>query len=219
MTAKGRFGLSLAAVAVIGFGFGMLRQPLAVLLVCGFALLAEKEEWLNRQAMQALLLTIAYHLIVLVTGWAFGALAWLVGLVKLYSVSNVVHGIHGFVDGVVYLALVALSLLAILRVLRGQEANLPLLAKLAQGDLAAPPEKAPPVPYTPSQPAAPAPAAPVPPAPQPAPAAPVPPAPEPVPAAPVPPEPGVPAVKKCPSCLAPLKEGTTFCTECGARIA
>ena len=51
---KGKFGLSLAAVAVIAFGFAALRQPQSVLLVVGFALLAERDEWLNRQAMQAL---------------------------------------------------------------------------------------------------------------------------------------------------------------------
>ena len=46
---KGKFGLNLAAVAVIAFGFSALRQPQSVLLVAGFALLAEKDEWLNRR--------------------------------------------------------------------------------------------------------------------------------------------------------------------------
>ena len=59
---KGRFGVSLTAIAAIAFLFTALRQPQSVLLVAGFALLAEKDEWLNRQVLQALLLTIAYYL-------------------------------------------------------------------------------------------------------------------------------------------------------------
>jgi hypothetical protein len=39
---KGKFGLSPAAVAVIAFVFSALRQPQSVLLVAGFALLAER---------------------------------------------------------------------------------------------------------------------------------------------------------------------------------
>lgn len=230
MTAKGRFGLSLAATAVICFGFGVLRQPLAVLLVCAFALLAEKDEWLNKQAMQALLLTMAYNLIILVVGWLFGALAGLLGFAKLYSVRSAVQTLGSSLDGLIYLAFVVLSLLAIMRVLRGEDANLPGLAKLAGGDLAALLEKAPPVPYTQPQPAGPAYAAPAQPAPEPAPAPPAQPTPEPASASPAQqapepayappaqPEPNVPPVGQCPSCSAPLQEDTRFCTECGARV-
>ena len=81
---KGKFGLGLAVIAVIAFGFCALRQPQSVLLVAGFALLAERDGWLNRQAMQALLLTIAYYLIELVVGWICGGLAWLFAWVGLY---------------------------------------------------------------------------------------------------------------------------------------
>ena len=73
--AKGKFGLSLAAVAVIAFGFCALRQPQSVLLVAGFALLAEKDEWLNRQVVQALLLTIAYLAELVMAGYAAPGLA------------------------------------------------------------------------------------------------------------------------------------------------
>jgi len=83
---KGKFGLSLAAVAVIAFGFSALRQPQSVLLVAGFALLAEKDEWLNKQAMQALLLTIVYYVAELVNDWIFGGLARFFEWVELYDV-------------------------------------------------------------------------------------------------------------------------------------
>ncbi len=134
---KGKFGLSLAAVAVIAFGFAALRQPQSVLLVAGFALLAEKDEWLNRQALQALLLTIAYYLGELVTGWVFGGLARLFGWVELYGAAGAMSKMGSFVGDVLYLTLIVFSVLAVLRVLRGKDAGLPFISKMAGGDIAA----------------------------------------------------------------------------------
>ncbi len=107
MMTKGKFGLSLAAIAVIAFGFAALRQPQSVLLVVGFALLAERDEWLNRQAMQALLLTITYYLAELVTGWIFGGLARFFGWVELYGAAGAMGKVGSFVGDALYLALAA----------------------------------------------------------------------------------------------------------------
>ncbi len=210
---KGKFGLSLAAVAVIAFGFAALRQPQSVLLVVGFALLAEKDEWLNRQAMQALLLTIAYYLAELVTGWIFGGLARLFGLVNLYGAVSAMGTAGSFVGDVLYLALIVFSVLAVLRVLRGKDAGLPFIAKMADGGIVAAlkpktrtaeasAQTAPPVQ------AAPAGAQYVPPA---QPSAPIQTPPVAAQAAPTP------SVRLCPACAAPLHEDSRFCTECGAK--
>lgn len=210
---KGKFGLSLAAVAVIAFGFSALRQPQSVLLVAGFALLAEKDEWLNRQAMQALLLTIAYYMAQLVTGWIFGGLARFFGWVELYGAASAMSKVDSFVSDVIYLALIVFSVLAILRVLRGRDAGLPFLSKMAEGDIAAAlksntraaeisAQTSPPVQAVPTQtqytPAAHAPASPK-----------TPPVVTQDAAAPVP--------RSCPACFAPLQEDAVFCTECGAK--
>lgn len=197
---KGKFGLSLAAVAVIAFGFAVLRQPTSVLLVCGFALLAEKDEWLNKQAMQALLLTIAYYLAELVMGWIFGGLVRFFGWVKLYDAASAMGTAGSFVGDILYLALIVFSVLAALRVLRGEDAGLPFIAKMASGDFtAAIKPKAGAAPYQtqytpPVQPAAPVQTPPT--ATQAA---------------------SAPSVRLCPACSAPLHEDSRFCTECGAK--
>lgn len=210
---KGKFGLSLAAVAVIAFGFAALRQPQSVLLVVGFALLAEKDEWLNRQAMQALLLTIAYYLAELVTGWVFGGLARLFGLVNLYGAASAMSTVDSFVGDVLYLALIVFSVLAVLRVLRGKDAGLPFLSKMTDGDIAAAikpkirtatasAQTAPPVQTAPIQTQYAPPA-------QPPASSQTPPA--------VTSDAPAPAVRLCPACSAPLHEDSRFCTECGAK--
>lgn len=134
---KGKFGLSLAAVAVVAFGFAMLQQPQSVLLVVGFALLAEKDEWLNRQALQALLLTIAYYMAILITGWVFRGLAQFFGWVGIYRAASVLNTVNTVVGGLLYIGLIVFAVLAILRVLRGKDADLPFLAKMVDGDFAA----------------------------------------------------------------------------------
>lgn len=131
---KGKFGLSLAAIAIIAFGFTILRQPTAVLLVCGFALLAEKDEWLNRQVLQALLLTLVYYLVDLVAGWIFGVLSRFFDWVKLYRVVETISKVDLFIGSVLYLGLIGLSIFAIVRLLSDKEAGLPLISKLAAGD-------------------------------------------------------------------------------------
>jgi hypothetical protein len=206
---KGKFGLSLAAVAVIAFGFCALRQPQSVLLVVGFALLAEKDEWLNRQAMQALLLTIAYYLAELVTGWVFGGLVRLFGLVNLYGVASAMSTVDSFVGDVLYLALIVFSVLSVLRVLRGKDAGLPWLSKLSGGDFAAAIKPKPRTAAASAQTAPPAPSAPVE-------AQHAPPASSQTPPA-VTSDAPAPAVRLCPACSAPLHEDSRFCTECGAK--
>jgi hypothetical protein len=212
---KGKFGLSLAAVAVIAFGFSALRQPQSVLLVAGFALLAEKDEWLNKQAMQALLLTIVYYVAELVNDWIFGGLARFFEWVELYDAKNVMSTAGSFVEDVLYLALIVFSALAVLRVLRGKDAKLPFLSKMVDGDIAALKSKtraaetsaqtAPPLQAVPTQTQYAPPAQPT--------------------ASPQTPPiitqdasvPPVPGLWLCPACLAQLHEDAVFCTECGAK--
>lgn len=157
---KETLGLSLPAAALIAFLFCLLQQPLAVLLVVGFALLVLKDAWLNRQVIQALFLTIAYYAAAMLVGWIFGGLATLFGFLELYSAQRVLLTVNSFATGIVYILLIVFSILAILRVLRGRDAGLPFSSKLIDGGLSAATQAtqwqaAPPAPQAPFVPPAP----------------------------------------------------------------
>ena len=171
-------------------------QPQSVLLVAGFALLAEKDDWLNRQALQALLLTIAYFMATLVTGWVFGGLAQIFGWAGIYSAASALQTVNTVVGSLLYIALVVFAVLAVLRVLRGKDAGLPFLAKMAGGDLAAALQKSAKTKSAKTK------SAPTPPKQPPA-------------VAPVRQE--VSPGRHCSSCGTAMQEDATFCTECGAK--
>ena len=203
---KGKFGLSLSAIAVIAFAFAALRQPTAVLLVCGFALLAERDEWLNKQTMQALLVTVTYYLVTLVTDWLFGGLAKFFNWVEVYKAHSAMNTVNTVVGDVIYIAFIALCVFATLRVLRGKDAGLPFLSKMSGGDGAAAfsqkaKAQAAPAGYAPPQTAAPVYTPPV-----------QSPAPE-----QTPPAQTAAAAKFCSSCGASVSGDSAFCTECGAK--
>ncbi len=230
MMNKGKFGLNLGTIAAIAFVFGVLRQPEAVLLVVAFALLAERDEWLNRQAMQALLLTVTYYLADLVIGWLFGGLARLFGWIDLYGAAGAMGTAASIAADLLYIALIVLSVLAVLRLLRGKDAGLPLIAQLAGGDFVMPaaPDVAPvqpqPVPAAPpveqvSPQPVPPPGYPVPEQTPPPTAGRVEPELEPAAAERVEPEPEPEAAARfCSACAAPLHDDSRFCTNCGAKV-
>jgi len=198
---KGKFEISLSVIAVIAFAFALLRQPTAVILVCGFAILAEKDRWLNRQAIQALLLTITYYLLVLVSNFVFGGVAKFFGWIDAYKAQNALVNVNSIVNDVIYIAFIVFCVIAIIRNLCGKDAGLPLLSKMSAGNIKTSkiqptvkqftqPQSAEPTYKSPAQSAAPDQTAPVKPS----------------------------ASKFCPSCGAHLTEDSTFCTECGAKI-
>lgn len=198
---KGKFGLSTAAMAVMAFAFAALRQSVPVLLITGFALLAEKDEWQNKQVLQALLLTVVYNLSDLAVDLVLGGVSVFFGWLKLYGVSGAINTVNSVVSYLIYIALIAACVLAILRNLRGRDAALPVISKMAGSDLtAAFMQKArtqtPPAQYA-----------------QPGTAAPMQ-----APPAQASPVKSSPPSKFCTSCGAPLSGDSAFCNECGAKI-
>ena len=119
------------------FCFTALRQPTSVLLICGFALLAEKDEWLNRQVLQALLLSMAYFLADTVITWAFSIFSTFFRWINAYGAVNAIISVSSFFSSIIYIAMLVFTVLAVIRVARGKDAKLPIIEKMAGGDITA----------------------------------------------------------------------------------
>lgn len=171
---------------------------------------SERDEWLNRQALQAVLLGLCYYLAVLAVDLVFGSLSQLCGWARLYGAQSAMGTLNAILDGLLYAVLLACCALAVVRVLGGKEAGLPYLAHLAGGEsvpiFASKPKPAPAYPYAPPTRTAAAGAPFAPPYAQPQP-----------PSRPAPAEPGS-AGRTCPFCSAPLRDEARFCAECGAKV-
>lgn len=189
---KGKFGISMAFYAVLGFILAVLGWETALFLLAGVVIFVEKNEWASRQLIQAICLVMVSSIIAEAftllgcfewTSWA----SYGTGTYALYSAWNKIKTVVYYgIDIVVFL----FGLLAILKVAKGKEAGVPLADKFANWAYGK-------VVVVTVQPTV-APVAPVQ-----QPVAPV------QPAAPV---------DACANCGAPLN-GAAFCTKCGTPAA
>ncbi len=129
---RGKYGLNLAAVAIIGFIMAFFGFTESLLFLVAYALIAEKDNWLTRQTLQALFLRFTYSIAIIVLGWIFGGLIAFFNIAKAYKAMAEVAKVQGFFNGVLYLGLFVMAALAVLKVMKGQDAGLPVLGSLVE---------------------------------------------------------------------------------------
>lgn len=135
---KGKYGIYLWFYAVLAFLFTFLGQTLLGGLLLGFVIVVEKNEWLTKQVIQAFLVTLFATAIQNVLGWfSFGGVdfsqsrfLWSVEAI-VNNIANAVNGFINFLNAVVTIFVYLFSIIGIIRVAKGQDANLPLIAKIA----------------------------------------------------------------------------------------
>lgn len=180
---KGKYGVCLWFYALVAFILAFLGQVLLGGLLLGFVIVTEKNEWLTRQVIQAFFLSIIVAVINAVLDMLniFG---------NIPLVGTVIGVVFNVISTIISIVVLVFVIIAMVKVVKGQEANMPLLNKLAnraygiiekkvytqaapvnyaqpqapQAPQAPVPPQAPQVPQAPVQPQAPqAPQAPVPP--------------------------------------------------------
>jgi hypothetical protein len=146
---KGKFGISLTALAILAFVLCFFDLTVVLVLLVAYAFLIEKDEWLTRQSFQALYLNIAYITALTVVGWIFSFFITILNWAKAYGASAVLGEAESFIKFLLGIALFVCALLAVLRILKDKDARLPVLGKLADYTMgiiekpAAPPQAAP----------------------------------------------------------------------------
>ena len=127
---KGTFGIKLSFYAVLAFVLAFLGQTLLLGLLLGFVIVAEKDEWLTRQTMQAFFLTIAVSVIQGALSLISKLFSWIPTLGSI-SVGSVVSALFGWINWAVSVAALVFIIIAVIKVAKGNEANIPVFASLA----------------------------------------------------------------------------------------
>ena len=93
-------------------------------LLLGFVILAEKNEWLSKQVMQAFFLTLASSLV--------GSVLDILNVFRsIPFVGTAVSVVFNGITGLVSLIILVFCIIAITKVVKEQDAGLPLVSKLA----------------------------------------------------------------------------------------
>ena len=120
---KGKYGVCLWFYAALAFVLAFLGQTLLCMVLLGFVLVAEKDEWTSRQAMQATFLSLVVSLLRSVLG--------LFDVLQIIPVFGALIGrVFGYIGDLVSIVVLVFVILALVRVVRGRDADLPLLSTL-----------------------------------------------------------------------------------------
>lgn len=122
MYSKNSFYASLGFVCVI------FNQLILCALLLAFVMLRERNQWLNRQVLQSILLLILLTIIFKIFEVIILVLSplYIVPLLG-YSVISLIQG----VSGIIQIIFIIISFVAVIRVGNNKEANIPLLNGLA----------------------------------------------------------------------------------------
>ncbi|MDR0812565.1 MAG: zinc ribbon domain-containing protein [Oscillospiraceae bacterium] len=123
---KGKYGISLKLVAMLAFVFAALLQPIPVLLIAAFALIAERDKWLNKHVIAAVVLMTAFYAVRLILiDWVFGGIAGFFGWFNVFALlqtANVFYKIGSVISALLHIALVVVCIIAVIRVYSGKSA-------------------------------------------------------------------------------------------------
>jgi|GEM_PF-1228625 len=122
---KGKFGIGLPAFAVLAFLLAVFNQTLAGLVLLGFVILEEKDEWLTKQCMQALILGLMEPFVrAVLTGF---------NIFSSVPVLKVIPGtVNGFIEKIVTIICLIWAFIALSKVKKGEDACVPIAHKFAE---------------------------------------------------------------------------------------
>lgn len=130
LMSKGKYGIYLWFYAVVAFILAFLGQTLLCGILLGFVIVAEKDEWLSKQVMQAFFLSLVSS----VVSGVFSLIHYSTPSIS----SEILYGIHrifytgiNVIESLVSILVLVLVIIALTKVTKGKDAGIPLLSKLA----------------------------------------------------------------------------------------
>ncbi|MBO5178694.1 MAG: hypothetical protein J6K15_11530 [Lachnospiraceae bacterium] len=116
---KTKLGISVAMMAAGTYLLGLFSGYLALVLIAGYVLLCESDEWLKKSVVKALVITVAFSVISAVIGFIPNAISIVDDLVSIFGgnfsilfLSRIVTFINTVLSVFEKLLMLALALLA-----------------------------------------------------------------------------------------------------------
>ena len=122
---KGKYGICLWFYAVLGFILAFLGQTLLCMLLLGFVIVAEKNDWLTKQVMQALFLSLFSGIANLI----FNSIHSFWN--STFYFSTTVGVLTGVLSALVGLLVLIFVIIGIIISVKGSPAGIPIFSKLA----------------------------------------------------------------------------------------
>lgn len=118
---KGKYGVALSFYAVLAFVLAILDQTLLCALLLGFVIIAEKDEWLTKQVMQAFFLTLFMSVV-------NSVLTAINIFHRIPIVGDVFGAILDVIGGAIGLLVLIFAIIGIVKVIKGQNAGIPVFS-------------------------------------------------------------------------------------------
>ena len=127
---KTKLGISVAMFAAGTYLLGLFSGYLALLLIAGYVLICESDEWLKKAVVKALVVTVAFSLISAIIGLIPNAISLVDGLFSIFGghfsimfISRIISFINTVLSVFEKLLMLALAFLA----LDGKTIKLPVI--------------------------------------------------------------------------------------------
>lgn len=129
---KGKYGIALPAVAVLAFVLAYFGSWQSIILLIAFAVLLEKEEFLGKQTVAALVLSLLVFIVEFVIGKLFGV--WRFCAEKIADLADKFYIYNPRVENVILWIVGVLSLvftiIGIIQVAKRKEVKLPIVTSV-----------------------------------------------------------------------------------------
>lgn len=128
---KSTYGICYWFYTLAAFLLAVLGQTLLCGILLLFVIATEKNEWLNRQCIQALLLALIGQVVNIVSGAVTSAVSGVSGFDYLGLFFGGLSAVLGMIFGAISLVILVFGIIAMVNTARGKDAGIPGLRQIA----------------------------------------------------------------------------------------
>lgn len=128
---KGKYGIYLWFYAAVAFILAFLGQTLLCGTLLGFVIVAEKDEWLSKQVIQAFFLSLFSAAVSGILNLIHYSAPSSLNSEFLYHIYRIFYIGTNVIESLVSILVLVLVIIALTKVTKGKDAGIPLLNKLA----------------------------------------------------------------------------------------